>query len=39
MAKQTETQAKTWTRPEVVRLGKIQDVGGPGAAKSQGQGS
>lgn len=29
------TQAKTWTKPELVRLGKIADVAGPPAGALQ----
>ena len=29
------TPAKTWSRPELVRLGKIADVAGPSGASAQ----
>lgn len=34
MTKQTE--AKTWTRPQLEKLGKLEDVAGPGGVGTEG---
>lgn len=33
-----EATPKPWTRPELVRLGRIEDVAGPNGTGSQGNG-
>jgi hypothetical protein len=35
MAQQTKSPVKTWTKPQLERLGKIADVAGPNGAAAQ----
>lgn len=35
----TVATTKTWTKPQLAKLGTIADVAGPGATATQGQGS